>query len=283
MFLRTIRYTFLAAGALVFIASCSEYQQALKSEDIGLKYRVADSLYNTGKYSKSVKLWEQIVPSYRGKPQAERVMYLYADSYYKAEDYYLSGYQFERFASSYPQSEKIAEAQFKSARSYYELSPTYNLDQSQTQKALEKLQAFIGDYPESEYTERADTLIKELSVKLQKKDFEIAKQYNTIMKYPVALAALDDFISDYPGSPFREAAFFYKLDSQHKYAVGSFDVLVAERLKEANDIYNTLVRYYPEGDYRAQADEIKKDIDERLADREEELTSNLNTDGREKS
>lgn len=282
MFFRTIKNTIAIACASILIASCSEYQEALKSDDVGLKYRVADSLYNTGKYTKSVKLWEQIVPSYRGKPQAERVMYLYADSYYQAEDYYLSGYQFERFASSYPQSEKIQEARFKSARSYYELSPSYNLDQEETQKALDKLQSFIGDYPESEYTERADTLIRELSVKLQKKDFEIAKQYNTIMKYPVALSALDDFISDYPGSPFREAAFFYKLDSQYKYAIGSFDVLVQDRLNEALDIYNTLIRYYPKGDYRAQADEIKQDIDERLANREE-LTSNLKTNSREKS
>lgn len=84
------------------------------------------------------------------------------------------------------------------------------------------------------------------------------------MKYPVALSALDDFISDYPGSPFREAAFFYKLDSQYKYAIGSFDVLVEDRLKEAIDIYDTLIRYYPDGAYREQADEIKADIDKRM-------------------
>lgn len=282
MFLRIIKNTFLALSAVLLTASCSEYQQALKSDDVGLKYKVADSLYSNGKYVKSVKLWEQIVPSYRGKPQAERVMFLYADSYYKAEDYYLSGYQFERFASSYPQSEKIEEALFKSARSYYELSPAYSLDQKETQKALDRLQAFIGNYPESEYTEQADTLITELSVKLQRKDFEIAKQYNTIMKYPVALAALDDFISDYPGSPLREAALFYKLDSQYKYAVGSFEVLVADRLKEAAEMYSTLMRYFPDGDFKAQADEIKEDIDDRL-ENTEDLTSNLNNNGREKS
>ncbi len=264
MFSKPMKNLFFTACGLLLLASCSEYQEALKSDDMGVKYTMADSLYNAGKYAKAIKLWDQVVPNYRGKPQAERVMFLYADTYYKAGDYYLSGYQFDRFATSYPQSEKIQEAKFKAAKSYYELSPTFNLDQEQTQKAVDQLQAFIGQYPESAYTEQADSLIVELSTKLQKKDFEIAKQYNTIMKYPVALAALDDFISDYPGSSFREAAFFYKLDSQYKYAVGSFDILVKDRLKEALDIYNTLIRYYPDGDYRAQADEIKADIDSRM-------------------
>lgn len=255
---------FITACCLILLVSCSAYQDALKSDDMGVKYNMADSLYNVGKYAKAIKLWDQVVPNYKGKPQAERVMFLYADTYYKAGDYYLSGYQFDRFATSYPKSEKTEEAKFKAAKSYYELSPTFNLDQEETQKGLDQLQAFIGEYPESQYTEQADSLIIKLSTKLQKKDFEIAKQYNTIMKYPVALAALDDFISDYPGSPFREAAFFYKLDSQYKYAIGSFDVLVEDRLKEALDIYNTLIRYYPEGEYRALADEIKADIDKRM-------------------
>ena len=106
--------------------------------------------------------------------------------------------------------------------------------------------------------------INELTTKLEKKAFEIAKQYNTIMKYPVALDALDDFISDFPGSVYREDALFYKLDSQYKYAINSFNILVEDRLKEALEMYNTLIGYFPEGRYRAQADEIKADIDQRL-------------------
>lgn len=259
-----MKNTFLILLALVSLASCSEYQKVLKSEDTGLKYTMADSLYKEGKYRKSLKLWEQIVPIYRGKPQAERIMYLYADSYFNARDYYLAGYQFERFVSAYPESQKAEEAEYKSAISYGRLSPSYNLDQSQTDKALDKLQQFIGKYPDSEFTESANERIIELSVKIQKKAFEIAKGYNTIIDYPTAIAALDDFLSDYPGSPFREAAFFYKFDSQYQYAIKSIDVLVPERLNEAIQMYETLIRYFPEGEYREKADEMKEDIDKRL-------------------
>ena len=37
---------------LLILSSCSPYQNALKSDDIALKYKVADSLYETGKYKK---------------------------------------------------------------------------------------------------------------------------------------------------------------------------------------------------------------------------------------
>ena len=263
-----MRNTFIIIFSALLMASCSEYQDVLKSDDMSMKYSMADSLYQAGKYKKSLKLWEQVVPTYRGKPQAERVMFLYADTYYNVGDYYMAGYNFDRFVTSYPNSEKAEEAQFKAGLSYYELSPRYSLDQSETEKALDKLQQFIGKYPESEFTEPATEKINELSLKLQKKAFEIAKQYNTIGSYlggyVSAKAALDDFISDYPGSPYREAAFYYKLDSQYKYAIDSVPSLVEERLKEADAYYKTLVKSYPEGEYRAQADEIKADIDQRL-------------------
>ena len=75
---------FCLAIVILSLSSCSTYQKALKSEDMGVKYAVADSLYKAEKYKKSLKLWEQLVPSYRGKPQAERVQFLYADSYFRA-------------------------------------------------------------------------------------------------------------------------------------------------------------------------------------------------------
>src|SRR5690606_2171021 len=135
----------------VLTASCSPYQRVLKSEDTGLKFHYADSLYNAGKYKKALKLMEQIVPAYRGKPQGEKLMFLYSDTFYHLGDHYLSGYQFERFAATYPNSEKAEEAGFKSAKSYYQLSPRYSLDQKETETALTKLQGFITKYPESEY------------------------------------------------------------------------------------------------------------------------------------
>ena len=66
--------------------------------DIAVKYGVSVTMYEKGKYDKAIRLFEQIAPSYKGKPQAEKLFYMYSQAYYKTKQYYLAGYQFENFA-----------------------------------------------------------------------------------------------------------------------------------------------------------------------------------------
>ena len=230
--------------ATVVFSSCSEYQKALKAEDIATKFKMGETLYNDGKYAKANRLFAQIVPNYRGKPQAEKLMYLYSNTFYKMKDYYLAGYQFERFASSYPKSEKVEEASFTSAKSYYMLSPVYTKDQKDTKEAIEKLQLFINLYPESEYLAEANTLIKELDFKLEQKAYSIAKQYNHVTDYEASIKSFDNFIFDFPGSSLREDALFYRLDSAYQLAINSVEYKKQNRLAIAKSYYNSFKNNY---------------------------------------
>lgn len=250
------------------LASCSEYQKALKSEDAGFKSKVAEQKYNDGKYKKALRLYEQIAPAYKGKPNAERVFYFYAKSYYETKQYYLAGYRFDSFVSSYPKSEKREEAAFLAAECYYRLSPTYSLDQGDTDKALSKLQSFIDRYPESEYLSKANEYVQDLNEKLEKKAFEIAKQYHLLAdyryEYNVALKALENFIADYPGTKYKEEAMYYRLDSAYKMAINSVPKKKEERLNYAKSTYNNLIKFKAETEFREKADEILASIDKEL-------------------
>lgn len=254
---------------LLVMTSCSQYQKVLKNEDVKAKYDMAQALYENGDYKRSNRLFEQIAPKYVGKPQGERVMFFFADSYFQRKDYNMAGYQFERFLKSYPKSEKVIEAAFLGARSYYELSPAYSLDQADTDKALTKLQTFINAYPDSEYFEEANGMAKELSTKKEKKAFEIARQFNKIGKFDFtflvpAIAAFDNFISDYPGSIYREAALYYKFDSATKYAMNSFESLKPERLRNAKVAYAVLKKQFPETVYAKDADDLLAKVEKEL-------------------
>lgn len=240
----------------------------MKSEDVGLKFHFADSLYNAGKYKKALKLMEQIVPAYRGKPQGEKLMFLYSDTFYNLGDYYLSGYQFERFVATYPNSEKAEEAGFKSAKSYYQLSPRYSLDQKETETALTKLQGFITKYPESEYLSESNELVQELTEKLEKKQFETAKQYYNISDFKAAIKALDNFILDNPGSKLREEAYYIRFKAAYDLALKSIYSLVDERLMIAKGYYNSFKRYYPESEFHQDAEKSLQDIDNRLENKQ---------------
>jgi outer membrane protein assembly factor BamD len=272
MFLQSMKKGLLLLGVFLMLVSCGEYQKVLKNEDAGAKYTMAEKLYNEAKeennkskYRKALRLFEQIVPQYRGKPQGEKVTYLFADTYYQLKDNYLAGYQFERFTSAYPNSEKVEEASFKSAKSYYFLSPRYDLDQTETDKAMAELQKYIDTYPNGEFLEEANKLATELRVKLEKKAYEIAKQYHHTQNYKSAIVAFTNFINEYPGSPFREAAFYNRFDSAYQLAINSYQQLMAERLNTAEDYYKSYQKYYPEGSaYYDRIQTSNKDLESRL-------------------
>jgi outer membrane protein assembly factor BamD len=249
---------------IVVFASCNEYQKALKTEDVAVKYEVATKMYDAGNYNKAIRIFEQIASAYRGRPEAEKMFYMFAQSYYKTKQYILAGYQFESFISSYPKSEKAQEAGFLGAKSYSMESPVSSLDQSPTVTAIEKMQNFIDNYPNSEYLVEANAVMKKLNEKLERKVFENAKGYNIISDYKSALVALDNFIADYPGTPFKEEALFYKLDSAYQLGINSVPAKMEERLNVAKLAYASLMKFKADSKYKEQADamlvRIEKDL-----------------------
>ncbi|MEM1137128.1 MAG: outer membrane protein assembly factor BamD [Bacteroidota bacterium] len=247
------------------LQTCSEYSKVLKNPDITEKFRLGTELFESGKYKKANRLFAQIVPNYRGKPQAEKLMYMYAKTFYfmgekiKAE-YFSAAYQLERFKDSYPKSEKAEEAFFLSAKSSYFLSPVYSKDQTDTVEAIEKLQLFVNQYPNSEYLAEANQLIKELDFKLEKKAFEIAKQYNTISRFKASIKAFNNFLLDFPGATLREDALYWRFNSEYNLARLSVEARIEERIALAEDFYNTLIKAYPETKYLSEAQQMMEEL-----------------------
>lgn len=249
---------------LILFSSCNEYQKAMKSEDIALKFEVATKLYDKGDFGRAILLIEQIAPAFKGKPQAEKLFYMYSQSLYKTEQFGLAAYQFESFSSSYPKSEKAEEAFFLSAKCFAEISPRYSLDQADTNKALVKIQEYIDRYPDSKNLEEANELTRVLRNKLEQKAFENAKQFNTISDYKASIVALDNFIVDFPGTPYKEEALYIKLDSAYLLAINSVQNKMEERLNNAKVAYENLMKFKNDTKYKEKADKMLASIDKEL-------------------
>lgn len=252
----------------VLLVSCSEYQKVYKNEEVAPKYAMGEKLYNEGDYKRARNLFEQIVPGYRGKPGAEKLMYMYGNTFYEMEEWVTCAYQLERFVKAYPRSEKLEEMSFKAAKSQYELSPRFSLDQEDTNKAILKLQNFMNTYPKSEYFKEASNLALELDAKLQEKAYEIAKGYHHRISggtqfrddYYAAITAFDNFLNDFPGTKYREKALYYKYDTAYLLAVNSTDRKKQERLEDAKKYYEKWKQ--ASGEESELAEEAEKSIAE---------------------
>ena len=246
---------------ILIFSSCGEYQKVLNKGTVEDQYKMAVKMYEANKYSKALRLFEKITPSYRGKPQMERIQYMVANSNFNEKSYSLAGYYFDRFSSNYPKSSKKEEADFLSALSYYKAAPRFSLDPTDTEKALNAFQSFIDTYPSSPRVEEANKYYSELRYKLEKKNFEIAMTYYRTADYDkrnyrAAIVAFDNLLEDYLGTSFKEEALFYRLKAAHDFVLKSTARRKPKRIKEALKAYDKLKRNFPKSKFMEASNDM---------------------------
>lgn len=242
-------FIFLLVVSMIMI-SCGEYQRVLNKGTILDQYKLAVKLYEAKDFKKALRLFEKVTPTYRGKPQMERIQFMVAQSNFNLKNYTLSGYYFDRFTNNYPNSSKKEEAAYLSAYSYKLSSPTFSLDPTDTYKALSAFQQFINDYPQSSRIEEANKHYKEIRMQLEKKAFEIAKTYYKTAEYDfrnykATVVAMDNLLADYLGTSYKEEAFYYKLKAYHDLALKSSDRKKEGRINDAIKAYQKLIKTFP--------------------------------------
>jgi len=257
----------------VSLMSCSQYSKVLNKGKNAERYKLAEELYKKGEYKKAIPLFEKLTGPYAGKPQMERIQYMIADSYFQNKDYNLSSYYFTKFITNYPKSSKVEEAAFLSAYSYYLLAPKFSLDQSDTNKALEALQSYINNYPDSPRVKEANKYYDLLTQKLEKKDFEVARQYYHTEYYRAAMIAFDIFNEEHLGSIYKEDAVYFKFKAAHDLAINSVLTKKRQRLLDAKDIYDKFKKEFPDSDKLKEMDRLLKDIDQALEESQKQILS----------
>ena len=248
----------------VGVSSCSEYQKVLNKGKVEEQYTLASKLYESQKYNKAIQVFEKITPSYRGKPQMERIQFMVAQSHYNTKQYTLAAYYFDKFVKNYPKSSKLEESAYLSAHSYFLASPVFSLDQKDTQEAITALQNFLYKYPDSKNVAEANQNIKELTKKLETKSFEIARQYYHTEDYISAIAAFDNFLGEFLGTSLKEEALFLRFKSSYELAANSYYLKKEARLKEAVKAFEKFKKNFPNSEYIKESEKLITNTKEEL-------------------
>jgi len=261
----------LRLGAILLVltiafAGCkSSYEKLRASNDLNKKYQAGKKYYYKKDYTRALELFDDLIQKYRGLGEAEELNYLYAYTNYKLKDYTSARYHFKVFADNYPNSTRTEECRFMSAYCYYLDSPNFSLDQENTQKAIDALQLFINLYPKSDRTAEASKLIQNLRDKLEEKSYANAKLYLTISDFQSAVIAFNNSLRDYPDTKYAEEMEFLTIRAQYLYAKNSFEIRQTERYNAAIGYYNSFVEHYPASHYLKDAEQLKKDCEQGLA------------------
>jgi outer membrane protein assembly factor BamD len=230
----------------LLLTSCGEYNKVLKSTDANLKFNKGIEYYEEGRYDRALPLFEELISLYRGTSKSEKIYFYYAYSNYYMNNFLLSSYYFENFVRTYPLSEFAEEASFMSGYSDYRSSPVYSLDQEDTYNAIDNLQLFMNNYPESPLVDSCNVIIYELRGKLEKKAFENAFLYYRLGHYKSALIDFKNVLKDFPESHYKEDVLYWMLVTNYVVASKSVDSRKKERYEDTLNAYYKFVDTFPE-------------------------------------
>ncbi len=250
---------FTLAIALL-LGSCSEFSKAVKSTDVQYKYRMAMQYMEKPDYDRAMPLLEELLSLTRGDTLYESVSYNYAKGYFGMKDYIMASYYLGNFAKTFRNSQYAEECSFLAAYCHYKESPEYELDQRDTHAAIDKLELFMVRYPETTLKDSCNSLIDELRLKLEKKDYAAAQQYLRTRYYGSASDAFKGFLRTWPNSIYREEALFSIFEADHDLATHSVESKKAERIEDGIRSFNTFADAFPQSTRLPQARALLRDL-----------------------
>jgi outer membrane protein assembly factor BamD len=205
MFRIRIIYFTLFLVSLGIIVSCAG-KNPIKKLPLEERYKSGQEFLENKKYYKAQQEFQIVVLSGSHTEWGDDAQFYLAESYFKNKEYILAITEYERLTRKMKFSPYVEKCRWRICEAYVAESPNYYHDQSNTQKALQKLQEFIEEYPDSEFRDEANNTIKKLRNKLAEKINETALLYIKLHAYDSAITAYEELLSQYYDTDFADDA-----------------------------------------------------------------------------
>ncbi len=229
-------YIIFSLGLLISCAGKKPAEQLSLEE----RYKRGQEFLANKKYYNAQQEFQIIVLSGSHTELGDDAQFYLAESYYLNKEYILAISEFERLTRKMKYSPFVEKARWRICEAYVAESPKYYHDQSNTQKALQKLQEFIEEYPESEYRTKANKTISKLRYKLAEKIYESALLYIKLHAYDSAIVAFEDLLRQYYDTDFAVQAhvgivqsysLMKKIDDAKNYYQANEDKIITPELR----------------------------------------------------
>ena len=194
----------LIVNTLIFI-SCST--TSTRSDiDYDIEFESGKIALGKKKYIKAQDHFNTVVIGASHTELGDDALFYLGESFFYSKEYLMAIAEYDRLIRKMPFSLFIEKARYRICEAYLTLSPKYFNDQTYSEKALEKLQEFIDDYPNSDERQKAELDIKQLRNKLSEKSYRSGVLYMKMEEYKAALLAFKQVIELYYDTDFIELA-----------------------------------------------------------------------------
>ncbi len=244
--------------SVIVLSSCAgKFGKVLKSKDYEYKYKMAEQYYAKKQYSFAQQLFEDIFPYVKGSPRYEDMYYKFAYSYYYQKDYANAENLFKTFVENFPTSTRNEECEYMRAYCFYKQSPKVDLDQTNTNRTMQLMQAFINTHPTSPKSVEASEIIDKCRDKLELKEYKGAELYYNLGFYKAAAIAFGTVSENFPDSKKADEYKLQVIRSYFKYAEMSYEEKQQERYEKVLTECSDFTERFADSKYLEEVTKLK--------------------------
>lgn len=223
----------LVALAIVLGCASTVEERVLPPDE---QYALAVEAYESGDYRNAIQALQTFTFNYPQDPRIVDARWLTAEAYYASEDWVTAAGQYLDFQRDYGREARAPEALYLAGRSYQHLSLRPELDQRDTERAINLYDQLLQEYPASEFAGEARERRLRLRDKLAEKVYLVAEFYFDNEEYQAAEIYLTDLIERFPESDWLPAGL----------ALLARTFCAEGREERASDAHRALRTQYPE-------------------------------------
>ena len=225
------------------------------------QYEYAKKLYQAEKYDQAIEAFQTVIFRFHGTSLADSVTFYLGMCYFNQDEFILGVGEFRRLMTNYPTSPLADQAHYLIARSYFEDSPNnVGLEQDGVKKAIQTIDNFLEDFPDSPYRPNARTLLDSCHARLAAKDFKNGMVYFKISDFRAARVYFEGVVTTYSIPEWVGKSLFMLAEIDQKQ--GKYD--------DAKAKLKNLMTAFPEHEWIEKA---KKEYEKVLAKADEQQQS----------
>ena len=189
----------------LIITGCAG-KKGVQNIDYELEFEKGKKALSKKKYIRAQNHFNTVVIGASHTELGDDALFFLGESHYLTKEYLLAIAEYDRLIRRMPFSPYVERTRYRICQAYLIMSPKFFNDQTYSEKALEKLQEFIDDYPNSDNRLKAQEDILILREKLSQKAYESGVLYMKMEEYSAAILAFKQVIKLYYDTDFIELA-----------------------------------------------------------------------------
>ncbi|NNE42977.1 MAG: outer membrane protein assembly factor BamD [Gemmatimonadetes bacterium] len=188
------------------------------------------------KYFDAAEALEYFLRSHPGTGSTPLAKLRLGDARFGLREYILAEGEYQQIVSDYPASPHVEEARYKIALCSYASILPYNLDQTETERAVAGLEQFIRDFPDSRFVPEAREKIEECRDRLAHGEFENGRFYQGRKRFKPASIQYKHVVENFPETPWAARSALALAEMYH----------LRERREDAESWFRRVQRDWPD-------------------------------------